>query len=51
MTTLISRTVLPTKTVSVEYAITKYGQSFGEVMEAMKNWGTKHRNKIIYNVK
>lgn len=46
---LISRTVLPTKPVSVEYAITEYGLTFGEVLEAMKTWGTMHRNKIIHN--
>ncbi len=47
---LISRTVLHTKPISVEYAITKYGLTFGEVMEAMRNWGIKHRNKIIHNL-
>ena len=46
---LISRTVLDTRPVSVEYAITKYGMSFGEVLEAMRSWGIKHRNKIIHN--
>lgn len=45
---LISRTVLDTRPISVEYAITKYGLTFREVMEAMRNWGMKHRNKIIH---
>ena len=44
---LISRTVLQTRPVSVEYAITKYGRTFHEVLDAMKNWGLKHRRKII----
>ena len=44
---LISRTVLQTRPVSVKYAITKYGRTFHEVLDAMKNWGLKHRRKII----
>ncbi|MDB5124159.1 MAG: transcriptional regulator [Mucilaginibacter sp.] len=45
---LISRTVLQTRPVSVEYAVTEYGLTFVEVLEAMKNWGVKHRRKIIF---
>ncbi|GAB3274463.1 hypothetical protein GCM10027347_47360 [Larkinella harenae] len=44
---LISRTVMPTKPVSVEYAITPYGHTFGEVLEALRNWGMKHRRRMI----
>jgi DNA-binding HxlR family transcriptional regulator len=44
---LISRTVLQTKPVSVEYAITPYGTTFGEVLDAMRTWGLKHRKKLI----
>jgi DNA-binding HxlR family transcriptional regulator len=44
---LISRTVLQTRPVSVEYAITEYGLTFGEVLDAMRNWGIKHRRKIV----
>ena len=47
MNQLISRTVLDTRPVSVEYAITEYGLTFREVLEAMGNWGVKHRRKII----
>lgn len=47
---LISRTVLPTKPVSVEYAITAYGLTFGEVLDAMRSWGLKHRRRIIQQV-
>ena len=46
MNQLISRTVLQTRPVSVEYAITEYGLTFGEVLDAMRNWGIKHRRKI-----
>jgi DNA-binding HxlR family transcriptional regulator len=46
---LISRTVLQTRPVSVEYAVTEYGLTFVEVLEAMKNWGIKHRKKLIFS--
>jgi DNA-binding HxlR family transcriptional regulator len=46
---LISRTVLQTRPVSVEYAVTEYGLTFVEVLEAMKNWGVKHRRKLIFS--
>ena len=44
---LISRTVLDTRPVSVEYAITQYGLTFHEVLEAMRSWGMKHRKRIM----
>jgi DNA-binding HxlR family transcriptional regulator len=44
---LVSRTVLQSKPVGVEYAITDYGLTFGNVLEAMREWGLKHRRKII----
>jgi len=30
----------------VEYATTDYGLTFREVLEAMRDWGLKHRRKI-----
>jgi DNA-binding HxlR family transcriptional regulator len=47
MNKLVSRTVLQTRPVSVEYAITEYGLTFQDVLDAMMNWGVKHRRKII----
>ncbi|RAK02755.1 HxlR family transcriptional regulator [Larkinella arboricola] len=44
---LISRTVLQTKPVSVQYAITPHGTTLDEVLGALRNWGMKHRWKII----
>ena len=44
---LVTRTVLDTRPVSVEYAITRHGRTFGPVLDALCEWGTKHRNKII----
>jgi DNA-binding HxlR family transcriptional regulator len=47
---LISRTVLSTKPISVEYAITEYGLTFRDVMNAMKDWGLRHRKRIMVPV-
>jgi len=47
MNQLVSRTVLQTRPISVEYAITEYGLTFRDVLEAMGTWGQKHRSKII----
>lgn len=44
---LISRTVLQTRPVSVEYAITEYGLTFQGVLDAMMNWGIEHRQYIF----
>ncbi len=44
---LISRTVKNTQPISVEYAITDYGNTFKELIQIMAEWGIKHRKKII----
>jgi DNA-binding HxlR family transcriptional regulator len=44
---LISRTVLDTRPVGVEYKITEYGLTFHEVIDAMRIWGMTHRRKIM----
>ncbi len=44
---LITRTVLDTRPVTVEYAITPYGHSLAPVLDALRDWGAKHREKII----
>lgn len=46
MNKLIDRNVYPTTPVSVEYTVTKYSESLFEIVEAMINWGLKHREKI-----
>lgn len=43
---LVSRTVLKTKPVSVEYAITPYGKTLHKVLDAMAEWGMAHRKTI-----
>lgn len=47
MNGLVSRTVCNTKPVTVEYALTPYSETLGEVIAAMEKWGQQHRKKII----
>lgn len=47
MNQLIKRTVYDTSPVTVEYALTPYGKSLQEVIEALRIWGTQHRKRII----
>ncbi len=47
MNKLITRTVKNTQPISVEYAITDYGNTFKELIQTIAEWGIKHRKKII----
>lgn len=47
MNKIISRTVKDTQPITVEYAITDYGNTFKELIRIMSEWGVKHRKKII----
>ena len=47
MNKLIDREVLDTKPIGVEYSITKHGLTFQGVIEALRDWGLKHRKEII----
>ncbi len=47
MNGLVSRTVCNTKPVTVEYALTSYSETLGEVLIAMEKWGQQHRKKIL----
>ena len=44
---LVSRKVLETKPVSVEYAITAYGITLKTVLEAMADWGKAFRKNTL----
>ena len=44
---LVSRTVLDTKPVTVEYELTEYGNSLENVVETLAAWGTQHRARIM----
>lgn len=39
---LVSRTVLPTRPPSVEYALTELGLSFVETAKALRDWAERH---------
>ena len=43
---LVSRTVLPTMPVTVEYELTEYGHTLQPVIMAMRDWGIAHRARI-----
>lgn len=38
---IVTRTVLPTKPVTIEYALTEKGKDFQKVFYEMRNWGEK----------
>ncbi|HET8809733.1 MAG TPA: helix-turn-helix domain-containing protein [Flavobacteriaceae bacterium] len=44
---LITRTVLDTQPVTVQYELTEYGQSLNPIISNLANWGFEHRKKII----
>jgi DNA-binding HxlR family transcriptional regulator len=43
---LISRSVLQTKPITVEYQLTEYGQTVTPIISAMAEWGHQHRDRI-----
>lgn len=46
MNHLISRTVLNTKPVTVEYEITEYGRTLTPIIQEITNWGISYRNNL-----
>ncbi|NHN25267.1 helix-turn-helix transcriptional regulator [Flavobacterium jejuense] len=44
---LITRTVLNTQPITVEYAITEYGATLENVTKVIAAWGLNHRKKIM----
>ena len=44
---LVKRTVYDTIPVTVEYELTPYGGSLQDVLMALRDWGIKHRTRII----
>lgn len=46
MNQLVSRTVLPTVPVTVEYELTDYGHTLKPVILAMRDWGITHRARM-----
>jgi len=44
---IITRTVLTTKPISVEYEITPYGRSLEHIVLDIIQWGLEHRERIM----
>lgn len=44
---LITRSVLNTKPITVEYELTDYGRTLKPVIDEMASWGVRHREKVI----
>ncbi|MBX3101826.1 MAG: helix-turn-helix transcriptional regulator [Bacteroidetes bacterium] len=44
---LVARTVQATKPITVEYAITPYGQTLERVIQEIVSWGSLHRKRIF----
>ena len=44
---LVTRTVLDTKPITVEYNLTEYSHSLQPIINVMSAWGIKHRERIV----
>ncbi len=44
---LVTRTVLDTRPVTVEYELTTYGETLEHVILELISWGLKHRKRIL----
>lgn len=44
---IITRTVNNTKPITVSYELTPYGHTLEPIIQALADWGTKHRIKVI----
>jgi DNA-binding HxlR family transcriptional regulator len=47
MNHLISRRVLDTKPITVEYAITSYGKTLTPIIDEIAKWGVEYRKSIV----
>ena len=46
MNEFVTRKVHDTMPITVEYSLTAYSHTLKEVVEALRNWGVQHREKI-----
>ncbi len=49
MNHLISRTVLKTKPITVEYEITEHGKTLAPIIKEIVHWGFTYRNTLYCN--
>lgn len=47
MNKLVTRTVLETQPITVQYELTDYGQKLQTVIKQLATWGIEHRKKIV----
>ncbi len=50
MNQLVSRTVLNTKPITVEYEVTQYGSTLKPIIDEIAKWGTAYRNSLYEKV-
>ena len=43
----VERKVFSTVPVTVTYQLTEYSKSVGHIIEALRSWGTEHRERIV----
>jgi len=48
MNHLITRTVLNTKPVTVEYEITEYGKTLSPIIDEIAKWGAAYRSSLYH---
>jgi DNA-binding HxlR family transcriptional regulator len=46
MNNLVSRTVMNTKPITVEYSITEYGKTLSSLIDELANWGIEYRRSV-----
>ncbi len=46
MNNLVSRTVINTKPITVEYSITEYGKTLSSLIDELAKWGTAYRKSV-----
>jgi len=49
MNHLITRTVLNTKPITVEYEMTEYGKTLEPIIDEIANWGINYRKSLLSN--
>ncbi len=47
MNQLVSRRVLDTKPITVEYEVTEYGKTLKPIIDELANWGMAYRNAMF----
>ncbi|MCB0481456.1 MAG: helix-turn-helix transcriptional regulator [Flavobacteriales bacterium] len=46
MNRLVSRTVMNTKPITVEYSLTEYGETLSPVINELAKWGVEYRKSV-----